>query len=90
MMISTSGRSRRASATRPSISWRERVLAVNSTTPRLMIVRCQPTQGQPAGAQALALEALHRPRVAAPEGAFLLLVVVEPEGYGCCGSLARA
>ena len=89
MMISTSGRSRWASAARSSISWRERVLAVNSTTPRLMIVRCQPTQGQPAGA-ALALEALHRPRVAAPEGAFLLLVVVEPEGYGCCGSLARA
>jgi len=45
MMISTSGRSRRASAAKSSISWRGRALAVNSTTPWLMIVRCQPSFG---------------------------------------------
>ena len=30
-----------------SISRRDRVLPVNNTTPWLMIVRCQPTQGPP-------------------------------------------
>src|SRR5215472_3059125 len=45
MEILTSERSRRASAARASISWRERVLAVNNTTPWLMTVRCQPLSG---------------------------------------------
>jgi len=55
MKILTSGRSRRASAARASTSWRERVLAVNSTTPRLMIVRCQPTQGGPSSRRSVTL-----------------------------------
>jgi len=55
MKISTSGRSRRASAARASTSWRERVLAVNSTTPWLMIVRRQPTQERPSSRRSLTL-----------------------------------
>jgi hypothetical protein len=47
MKIFTSGRSRRASAAKSWISRRERVLAVNRTTPWLIIVRCQPSQGPP-------------------------------------------
>ena len=64
MEILTSGRSRWASAARSSISWRERVLAVNSTTPWLMTVRCQPTQGHPRSLARYALIADHyrRPR----------------------------
>src|SRR5215831_13486289 len=55
MKILTSGRSRRVSAARASISWRERVLAVNSTTPWLLIVRCQPTQGGPLSQRSVTL-----------------------------------
>jgi hypothetical protein len=64
MKILTSGRSRRASAARASTSWRERVLAVNSTTPRLMIVRCQPTQGGPSSRRSVTLGRL---RIRSPE-----------------------
>src|SRR6516165_719486 len=72
MKILTSGRSRRASAARASTSWRERVLAVNSTTPRLMIVRCQPTQGGPSSRRSVTLGRLRirssEPRAGAQSG----------------------
>ena len=87
MNILTSGRSRQASAARSSASWRERVLAVNSTTPWLMIVRRQPTQERPSSRRSGTLGRLitRSPEPPSPPRALLQPGHDRPERGGLAG-----